>query len=155
MNHFQESILESMHKHSFSNIISKLFLNCHCIWLRSYVVLSSSVWLFTYLTILFLGWPLTFCFEHYTLNQASPIPRFESFFQCKCHQVVDLTRIHLLHLCSWGEHTTKHDAIQDFFVSIVWDVGFHVLCMFFRHHLSSHHNDEWILCLQQMILTRW
>jgi hypothetical protein len=36
MNRLQESISKSMHKHSLSNIISKLFLDCHHVQLRSY-----------------------------------------------------------------------------------------------------------------------
>jgi len=30
-------------------------------------------------------------------------------------------------LCSWGQHTTKHDVVQDSFVSITRDAKFHVL----------------------------
>jgi len=32
-------------------------------------------------------------------------------------------------LCSWGQHTTKHDVVQDSFVSITRDAKFHVFPM--------------------------
>jgi hypothetical protein len=30
-------------------------------------------------------------------------------------------------LCSWGQHTTKHDVVRDSFISITRDARFHVL----------------------------
>ncbi len=51
MNCLQESISESMHKHSFSNIISNFFSDYHHIWQRSYTSPSSNVWFFACLII--------------------------------------------------------------------------------------------------------
>jgi hypothetical protein len=47
--------------------------------------------------------------------------------QCICEQTINPTWIHLLHCAHGGKHKIKHDVIQDFFTSIVKDVGFHVL----------------------------
>jgi hypothetical protein len=49
MDFLQESISKSMYKHSFSSIISKLFLDCHHIQLKFYASPSSNAWLSTYL----------------------------------------------------------------------------------------------------------
>jgi len=40
---------------------------------------------------------------------------------------VDQTRIHLFHCVHGGECITTHDVVQDSFISIAKDVGFHVL----------------------------
>jgi hypothetical protein len=66
------NILVNVHEHSFSSIISKLFSNCHRIWLRSYIGLGSSVYFLPTQSSHLLGWPLTFSLQHYTLDWASP-----------------------------------------------------------------------------------
>jgi hypothetical protein len=47
----QKNISKNMHKHSFSNIISKLSIDCHCVWLKSYVGPSLGVRLSSHLII--------------------------------------------------------------------------------------------------------
>ncbi len=42
------------------------------------------------------------------------------------HTPIDLMGIHLLRYTRGNEHTGTHDTIQDFFVSIVQNAGFHV-----------------------------
>jgi len=46
---------------------------------------------------------------------------------------------------------TTHDVIRDFLPPLLGMLGC-MLCtnkhMFFQHHISSHHGDKWILCLQ-------
>jgi hypothetical protein len=50
-NCLQKNISKNMHKHSFSNIISKLSIDCHCVRLKSYVGPSLGVWLSSHLII--------------------------------------------------------------------------------------------------------
>jgi hypothetical protein len=61
-------------------------------------------------------------------------------------------------LCSWGECIATHDAVWNFFTFIIKDIKFHVLREQ-NHvswlHLSNHHGDKWILCLQQMVFAFW
>jgi hypothetical protein len=62
-NHFQENIWESMHEHSLSNIILKLFLDCHHAWLRSWCVVHFQTWSFVWTLVLafFLSCSLVGC----------------------------------------------------------------------------------------------
>jgi hypothetical protein len=46
-NRFQKTILERLHDHSFSSIISNMFSNSHWACLRSYARPSMGAWLFT------------------------------------------------------------------------------------------------------------
>ncbi len=58
-----KNILESMHEHSFFNIILDLSFDHH-VWLRSYAGLSSGVWFLAHLVIL---WLMVF-FDAYVVN---------------------------------------------------------------------------------------
>ncbi len=80
------------------------------------------------------------------------------FFRCICNQAIDSTRIHLLYYAYGGKHMATHDVIQDYLPPLLRMLGY-MFCvikhMFFQRHFFNHHDDELILCLQQMVLALW
>jgi hypothetical protein len=70
-------------------------------------------------------------FDIFTLTLCTilglPHPMACDLSRCICSKAINPTRIHLLHYVHGGERTTTHDAIQDYFASIVKDVGYHVV----------------------------
>jgi len=123
---FEENILENMLKHSFSSIVSELFSNYHCAWLKSYAGSGLGVWFFAHPIIpcfkmAFDIFSLTLC-----IKLGLPHPKACGLSQFICGQAINLIGIHLLHYVHGGKRTTTHDAIQDSFTPIARDVGFHV-----------------------------
>jgi hypothetical protein len=43
-----------------------------------------------------------------------------------CTHPIDLVGIHVLHYAHGNEHTWTHDAVHDTFITIMWDIGFHM-----------------------------
>jgi hypothetical protein len=116
-----------MHKHSFSNIISKLFSNCHCAWLKSCVDPSSNVWFFPHPIIP--SCRMTFNIFYSTLRTKLGLSHLiaHGLSQCICDQAINTIGIHLLPYAHGGEHMATHDVIQYSFASIANDVMFHAL----------------------------
>ncbi len=82
----------------------------------------------------------------------------DGFFPRVSGQAIDPIGIHLLCCVHGGKWTATHYVVKNSLVSIARDVGFHVLHEQTHNllmHLSNHHENKWILCLQQMVLTFW
>ncbi len=125
MNHLQENTSKNVHEHSFSNIISKLFLDCHCVWLRSLCRLKLECLVFCLLTHpIFQDGLCRFFFT----KLGFPHPTVHNIFLCICGQSINSTRIHLFCCVHKRKHMVTHDAIHKHFTSIVRDAKFHVLC---------------------------
>ncbi len=127
MDRFQENILKSVHKHSFSSIISKLSLNFLHNLLKSYASPSSKVWLYVCLVIPSFRMASNILSSTLCTRLGLLHPTIRSFSQCICGQAIDLTWIHVFRYAQGGERTVTHDAIRDSFTSIVKDVKFQVL----------------------------
>jgi hypothetical protein len=109
----------------FDNI-SNMPFDPHHVHLKSCVDLGLGAWPFTHLiipsfcvtfsifsTILCIGW-------------VSPHLVALGLTHCICGQLIDLVGIHFLWCSYGGECITFHDLVQDIFVSIAKNVGFHV-----------------------------
>jgi hypothetical protein len=53
-------------------------------------------------------------------------PSIVGVFRCVCTHPIDLMGIHLLRCVHGNKRIGTHDVICDTFVTIAWDVGFHV-----------------------------
>jgi hypothetical protein len=103
-----------------------MVFNSHHVCLWSCMGLGVGAWLFAHLVIPSL---------HLSLKKIStlctrlglPHPLTFRLINCICDQPLNLTRTHLLHCYHGRERTTSHDVIQNVFVSITINVGFHVL----------------------------
>lgn len=116
-----------MHEHLFSNIILELFLNHHCIRLKSYIGPNLDVWIFAHPIIPYVKmasniFPLAL---HTKLDLSHPTTC--GFSSCICGQPIDFTWRHLFYYVHGEKHIATHDAIWDSFASISRVVEFHVL----------------------------
>ncbi len=112
MNYLQESFLESMHKHSFSNMILKLSLNCHHIQLRSCACPSLIAWIF--ICPIISSFRMAFNIFSLALQTrlGFPHPMVHGFSQCIYGQVIDPRGIHLFCCAHGGEHRATHDLTR-------------------------------------------
>lgn len=125
---FQKSILKNMHKHSFSNILSKLSFDYHHAQLGSCVSLGLGAQFFACLVIP--SFRMTFDIFSLTLHARLSLhhPIACGFPRCICDQTINPTWIHLFCCVHGGKCIITCDVVQDPFTSIVKDAKFHVLC---------------------------
>jgi hypothetical protein len=84
-NCLQKNISKNMHKHSFSNIISELSLDYHCVRLRSYAGPSLGVCLSTHLVIPSFKMASNIFFSTLHTKLGLPHPTTCGLFQCICN----------------------------------------------------------------------
>jgi hypothetical protein len=152
----QDSILERLHCHTFSNMLFNGTLEAHCAWILSCFSSGVSVWL--------IAWPIFWAFQLFSpfffttlcMWIGLPHPSIVGISQCVCTHPINLMGIHFLHCVHDNERTKTHDAIHDTFVAIVqdasstWDKN-NYMCFFQSH--SSPLVDELTLCLPKMTFT--
>jgi hypothetical protein len=124
MVHFQDSILEHLHHHTFFNMFSNGIFKAHHAQILSWFGPGVSVW--------FIIQPIFPTFQLSSQVFSTSLrtwlelshPSIASLLWCVHTHPIDLMGIHLL-LCAHGNERTKtHDAIRDTFAAIVQDVSF-------------------------------
>lgn len=96
-----------MHEHSFSNIISTFFSNCHHIWLRSCACPCLGAWLCARLLIPFFKMALNIFSSTLCTRLDVHHPMVHDFSRCICGQAIDPIKIHLFR-CAHGESARSH-----------------------------------------------
>jgi hypothetical protein len=112
---------------SFFNIISKLSSNYHYIRLKSCASPNLGAWISIYLVIPWFKMASNILSSTLNTRLGLPHPTTRGISWCICGQPIDPTRIHLLHCDHGGKCIATHDAVWNYFTSIIRDVGFHVL----------------------------
>jgi hypothetical protein len=115
----QDSILECLHHHTLSNILSNGISKAHCARILSCSGPRAGV----YLTI----WPIFPSFWLTSLVFSTMLriqlglryPSIANILWCVCTHPINLMGIQFLHCAHGNEHTWTHGVI-------VWDVSFHV-----------------------------
>jgi hypothetical protein len=123
MVHFQDSILEHLHHHTFFNMFSNKILKAHHAQILS--------WFGPKVNIYFIIQPIFPTFQLSSQVFSTLLrtwlelshPSIASLPWCVCAHPIDLMGIHFL-LCTHGDERTRtHDAIRDTFAPIVRNVG--------------------------------
>jgi len=123
---FQDSILEHLHHHTFSNMFFDRLFEIHCVRILSCSGLEVGIWLIIWLAFL-------------TFQLSSPSfsivlwmwlglshPSIISICHCMYTHPINAIGVHLLCHAHGNEYMGTHDVVCDTFVAIAQDVGFHV-----------------------------
>ncbi len=158
IDHFKKNISKNVHEHLFSNIILELFSDCHRIQLRSYVGPCSNVWLFARLIIP----SFKMAFDIFTSTLCSelglPHPQLVIFldaYVAKPQIRHGYTYVIVLMGESAQSHMMQFKILSPPLLGMLGSMFYPNKHMFSRHHFSCPHNNEWILCLQQMVFALW
>jgi hypothetical protein len=95
--------------------------------LESCARLSMEAWLFAHLIISCFHFPSNVFSCVLWTRLGLPHPLVLGLTHCICGHSLNPMGIHLLHCTHGGERIASYNAIQDAFVSIVRDAGFHIL----------------------------
>ncbi len=115
----QDSILECLHYHTLSNILSNGISKSHCAWILSCFSLGASVCLTTW-PIISSFWLTSIIFSTtHWIWLGLPHASIANVPWCICTHPIDPMGIHFLHCAHGNKHTWTHDAIA-------WDAGFHM-----------------------------
>ncbi len=120
----QDSILERLHHHTLSNMLSDGISEAHHAQMLSCFGLGVDVW--------FIAWPIFVAFWlsslvfSTTLHTRLRLPHLSTtgIPQCVCPHPIDFMGIHFLYCAH--ECIGAHDVIHDIFAAIVQDVNFHL-----------------------------
>jgi len=117
----QDSILECLHHHTLSNMLSNEISEAHYAQILSCSSLGADIWLIV--RLVFLAFWLSSLVFFTTLHMwlGLPHPSIAGILQCVCTHPISPMGIHFL-CCAHG----AHDVIHDTFAAIVWDASFHV-----------------------------
>jgi hypothetical protein len=149
---FQDSILKSLHCHTFSNMFFNGTSKAHCVQILSCFGLGVGAWLII--------WPI---FRAFLLSSPFFSTTFHTWFglshplivgipQCVCTHPIEPMGIHFLHCVHDNKRTRTHDIIRDTFVAIAWNDGFHMGWKQLHAFLSITFNSS---CLQiNIVLTK-
>ncbi len=126
MVHLQYSILECLHHHTFSNMLSSGTFVAHCTQILSCSRPKACVWLIVRLVFpaFWLSSPVFCTTLHMWLGL--PHPLIACILQCVCTHPIYPMGIHLLFCAHGNERIGTYDVICDTFATITWDVGFHM-----------------------------
>ncbi len=115
----QDSILECLHHHTLSNILSDMIFEAHCAQILSCSNLGAGV-LFMARPI-FLGFRLVSLIFSITLRIRLGLlhPSIVYIPWCVCTHPIHFMGIHFLHCVHGNEHIGTHDVVRDIFVVIV------------------------------------
>jgi hypothetical protein len=125
-NCFQNNISKRLHNHSFIIIFFCLLFYSHQMHLKLCARQNARAWLLTCPIIIFFHL-LSNVFStslHARLSLSHPLVLGVS--QYICSQPLDPMGIHLFHYVHAKERMALHDVVQNVFVAIVKDAGFHV-----------------------------
>jgi hypothetical protein len=123
---FQERISERLHNYSFINILFNLLFDSHQTHLRSCAGLGAGAYLLTHLIIHFFGLLLNVFFTVVHIRLGFFHLLVLDVLHCICNQPLDLMGIHLFRCAHGAERTALHDVVQDIFLIVATDAGFHV-----------------------------
>ncbi len=127
-----------------------------CLW--SCMGLGVGAWLFAHLLIPSFHLALDFFSSTLCTRLGLPHPSTFKLINYICGQPLNLGRTHLLHHSHGGEQIASHDIIQNVFISITINLGFHVLHE--QIHVLyqppfSFLSNKLTLCYQLMASTPW
>jgi hypothetical protein len=121
---FQDSILECLHHHTFFNMLFDRISKANCVQILS----CSSPRVGTKLTVQTSLPDLSIIFLVFFIAYQTwlGLPHPSSIPQCMCTHRINHVGIHFLHCVHGKERTWIHDAVHDAFITIAWNVGFHM-----------------------------
>ncbi len=111
---FQDSILEHLHHHTLSNMLSNMILEAHCAWILSSFSLKVGTW-FMARPISPTSW-LSLPILSTMLHLDNHIFQLQPSLHVFSHPI-DLMDIHLLHCTHGNEHVRTHDVVHDTFAT--------------------------------------
>jgi hypothetical protein len=122
----QDSILECLHYHTFSNMFFDRISKAYCAWILSCSSLRVGIKLIVkpIFSTFRLFSPIFFIAHQTWLGL--PHPSIANIPQCVCTHPINPMSIHFLHYAHGNKCIWTHDAICDTFTTIAWDVGFHM-----------------------------
>jgi len=123
MVHFQDSILEHLHHHTFFSMFSNGIFKAHCAQILSWFGFGVNTWFI--IQPIFPTFQLSsqvFCTLLWTWLELSH-PSIACLPWCVYTHPIDPMGIHLLLCAHDNERTKTRDVIRDTFVAIVQDVG--------------------------------
>jgi hypothetical protein len=122
----QDSIMEHLHHHTFSNMFFDGIFEAHVAKILSCFGPRVGVWFIA--QIVFPTIRLFSLFFSTTLHMrlGLPHPSITGIFQCMCTHLIDLMGIHLLHYVHGNERTGTHVLVCDTSTTITQDADFHV-----------------------------
>jgi hypothetical protein len=115
-------------------------------------------WFFARLVIPHFHSTLDFFSSTSCIRLGLPHPSTFKLINCIFGQPLNLARTHLLHYSHGGEQIASHDIIQNVFVSIIINVGFHILheqIHVLYHPPFNFLGNKLTLCYQLMVSTPW
>jgi hypothetical protein len=118
--------LECLHHHTFLNMIFDRISKAHCVQILSCSSLGAGAKLTIQTSLPNLSIIFLVFFIAYQTWLGLPHPSIISIPQCMCTHCINPVGIHFLHCVPGKERTWTHDAIHDTFITIAWNVGFHM-----------------------------
>jgi hypothetical protein len=141
---FQNSILDHLHHHTFSNMFFDKIPKTHHAQILSCFDLEVGTWLPT--QPIFPAF-LLFCTSFFTtfrMQLGLPHPSIPNILWCMCTHPIDVMGVHLLCCTHGNEYIGTHDVIRDIFVAITRDVDFHVKRnQLHTLPLTTFHSSRW------------
>jgi hypothetical protein len=122
----QDSILEHLDHHTHFNMLSDRISEAHHAWILSCSSPGVGAWFIT--RQIFLAFQLSSPVFSTTLHTqlGLPHPSIVGIFRCVCTHPINPINIHFLCCGHGNKRIGTHDAFCDTFVTIGWNVGFHM-----------------------------
>jgi hypothetical protein len=123
---FQDSILEHLHHHTFSNILFDGIFKSLNAQILSCSGSGVGVWLIIWLISLSFQLTSLVFFTLLWIWLGLPHPSIASIYRCMCTHPIDPMGIHFLCCDHGNECTWTNGVVYDTFVAIMRNVGFHM-----------------------------